>query len=236
MVRLEDILEKVAAYNPAADLEVIKKAYVFSGVVHQGQTRLSGEAYLTHPIEVAYILTGLKMDAPSIATGLLHDTVEDTHTTIEKIEELFGSEVAALVDGLTKLSRVTFEKKADHEAENFRKMVLAMGRDIRVILIKLADRLHNMRTLGALAPDKQHKVARETLDIYAPLANRLGIGWIKTELEDLAFKYLEPERCSWLEEMVSKALVSREDYIENVKKIIEEKLKEYDVSGEVTGR
>lgn len=236
MVRLEDILEKVAAYNPAADLEVIKKAYVFSGVVHQGQTRLSGEAYLTHPIEVAYILTGLKMDAPSIATGLLHDTVEDTHTTIEKIEELFGSEVAALVDGLTKLSRVTFEKKADHEAENFRKMVLAMGRDIRVILIKLADRLHNMRTLGALAPDKQHKVARETLDIYAPLANRLGIGWIKTELEDLAFKYLEPERCSWLEEMVSKALVSREDYIENVKKIIEEKLKEHDVSGEVTGR
>ncbi|MBI5903765.1 MAG: bifunctional (p)ppGpp synthetase/guanosine-3',5'-bis(diphosphate) 3'-pyrophosphohydrolase, partial [Deltaproteobacteria bacterium] len=236
MVRLEDILEKVAAYNPAADLEVIKKAYVFSGVVHQGQTRLSGEAYLTHPIEVAYILTGLRMDGPSIATGLLHDTVEDTHTTIEKIEDLFGGEVAALVDGLTKLSRVTFEKKADHEAENFRKMVLAMGRDIRVILIKLADRLHNMRTLGALAPDKQHKVARETLDIYAPLANRLGIGWIKTELEDLAFKYLEPERCSWLEEMVSKALVSREDYIENVKKIIEEKLKEYDVSGEVTGR
>lgn len=236
MVRLEDILEKVAAYNPAADLEVIKKAYVFSGVVHQGQTRLSGEAYLTHPIEVAYILTGLKMDGPSIATGLLHDTVEDTHTTIEKIEELFGAEVAALVDGLTKLSRVTFEKKADHEAENFRKMVLAMGRDIRVILIKLADRLHNMRTLGALAPDKQRKIARETLDIYAPLANRLGIGWMKTELEDLAFKYLEPERYSWLEDMVSKALVSREDYIENVKKIIEEKLKEHGVSGDVTGR
>jgi len=177
MVRLEEILEKVVAYNPSADLDVIKKAYVFSGVVHQGQTRVSGEPYLNHPLEVANILTSLKMDAASIATGLLHDTVEDTHTTIEKIEEVFGAEVANLVDGLTKLSRMTFEKKEDQEAENFRKMILAMGRDIRVILIKLCDRLHNMRTLGALDPAKQKKIARETLDIYAPLANRLGIGW-----------------------------------------------------------
>ncbi|MBI5643817.1 MAG: bifunctional (p)ppGpp synthetase/guanosine-3',5'-bis(diphosphate) 3'-pyrophosphohydrolase [Deltaproteobacteria bacterium] len=236
MVRLEEILEKVAAYNPAADLEVIKKAYVFSGVVHQGQTRMSGEPYLNHPLEVAYILTGLKMDAQSIATGLLHDTVEDTHTTIERIDEVFGAEIANLVDGLTKLSRMTFEKKEDHEAENFRKMILAMGRDIRVILIKLADRLHNMRTLGALDPVKQKKIARETLDIYAPLANRLGIGWMKTELEDLAFTYIEPEKFAWLKDKVAKEQDQRETYIIKVKELIEQKLKEHEVKGEVTGR
>ncbi|MBI2411632.1 MAG: bifunctional (p)ppGpp synthetase/guanosine-3',5'-bis(diphosphate) 3'-pyrophosphohydrolase [Deltaproteobacteria bacterium] len=236
MVRLEEILEKVAAYNPSADLDIIKKAYVFSGVVHQGQTRMSGEPYLNHPLEVANILTSLKMDPESIATGLLHDTVEDTHTTIEKIEEVFGSEVANLVDGLTKLSRMTFEKKEDQEAENFRKMILAMGRDIRVILIKLCDRLHNMRTLSALDPTRQKKIARETLDIYAPLANRLGIGWMKFELEDLAFMYLEPEKCAWLKDKLTKERLQRESYIEEVKGIIEEKLKEHGVSGEVTGR
>ncbi|MBI5455130.1 MAG: bifunctional (p)ppGpp synthetase/guanosine-3',5'-bis(diphosphate) 3'-pyrophosphohydrolase, partial [Deltaproteobacteria bacterium] len=236
MVRLEEILEKVAAYNQSADLDVIKKAYVFSGVVHQGQTRMSGEPYLNHPLEVANILTSLKMDPASIATGLLHDTVEDTHTTIEKIEEVFGAEVANLVDGLTKLSRMTFEKKEDQEAENFRKMILAMGRDIRVILIKLCDRLHNMRTLSALDPARQKKIARETLDIYAPLANRLGIGWMKFELEDLAFMYLEPEKYSWLKDKLTKERLQRESYIEEVKGIIEEKLKEHGVSGEVTGR
>lgn len=236
MVRLEEILEKVAAYSPNADLEVIRKAYVFSGVVHQGQIRQSGEPYLTHPLEVANILAGLKMDVQSVATGLLHDTVEDTHTTIEKIAELFGDEVASLVDGLTKLSKMTFDKKADHEAENFRKMILAMGRDIRVILIKLADRLHNMKTLSSLDPVKQKKIAQETMDIYAPLANRLGIGWIKTELEDLAFMYIEPEKYSGLKEKLSKALNIKENFIETVKGEIEEKLKEHEIEGEVTGR
>ncbi|CAG1065180.1 GTP pyrophosphokinase [uncultured bacterium] len=236
MVRLEEILEKVAAYSPNADLEVVRKAYVFSGVVHQGQIRQSGEPYLTHPLEVANILTGLKMDVQSVATGLLHDTVEDTHTTIEKIAELFGEEVASLVDGLTKLSKMTFDKKADHEAENFRKMILAMGRDIRVILIKLADRLHNMRTLGSLDPVKQRKIAQETMDIYAPLANRLGIGWIKTELEDLAFMYLEPEKYAGIREKLAKALDIKENFIETVKAEIDEKLKEHGVEGEVTGR
>jgi guanosine-3',5'-bis(diphosphate) 3'-pyrophosphohydrolase len=236
MVRLEEILEKVAAYSPKADLEVVKKAYVFSGVVHQGQIRQSGEPYLTHPLEVAYILAGLKMDVQSVATGLLHDTVEDTHTTIEKIAELFGDEIAELVDGLTKLSKMTFEKKADHEAENFRKMLLAMGRDIRVILIKLADRLHNMRTLGSLDPVKQKKIAQETMDIYAPLANRLGIGWIKTELEDLAFMYLEPEKYAGIKDKLSKALNIKENFIETVKAQIEEQLKEHGVEGDVTGR
>jgi len=236
MVRLEDIIEKVAAYNPSADTEIIRKAYVFSGVVHQGQVRQSGEPYLTHPIEVANILTNLKLDPQSVATGLLHDTVEDTHTTIEKIEELFGPEVAGLVDGLTKLSRITFDKKEDHEAENFRKMILAMGKDIRVIVIKLADRLHNMRTLGSLDPKKQKKIARETLDIYAPLANRLGIGWMKAELEELAFMYLEPEKYAWLLDKVSSGKDERESYIEKVKKLIEDELAKHELKCEVTGR
>jgi GTP pyrophosphokinase len=236
MVRLEDIIEKVASYNPSADTEVIRKAYVFSGVVHQGQTRMSGEPYLSHPLEVANILTGFKMDAQSIATGLLHDTVEDTHTTIEKIEEHFGPEISGLVDGLTKLSRMTFEKREDHEAENFRKMILAMGKDIRVILIKLSDRLHNMRTLGALSAEKQKKVAKETLDIYAPLANRLGIGWMKTELEDLAFMYLEPERHAWLKERLEREEALRETYRADVLGTIEEKLGDHGISGDITGR
>ncbi|MDP2688864.1 MAG: bifunctional (p)ppGpp synthetase/guanosine-3',5'-bis(diphosphate) 3'-pyrophosphohydrolase, partial [Deltaproteobacteria bacterium] len=192
--------------------------------------------YLNHPLEVANILTTLKMDSQSIATGLLHDTVEDTHTTVERIEELFGPDIAALVDGLTKLSRMTFDRKEDREAENFRKMILAMGKDIRVILIKLADRLHNMRTLGALDPVKQKKIARETLDIYAPLANRLGIGWMKTDLEDLAFYYLETEKYAALKDRVESGSDFRENYIVKVKAIIEEKLKEHGVAGEVTGR
>ncbi len=236
MVRLEEILEKAAAYNPTADLDIIKKAYVFSGMVHQGQVRVSGEPYLNHPLEVANILAALKMDPQTLATGLLHDTVEDTHTTVEKIEEVFGPEIAQLVDGLTKLSRITFDKKEDHDAENFRKMILAMGKDIRIILVKLADRLHNMRTLGALDPARQKKIARETIDIYAPLANRLGIGWIKTELEDLAFMYLEPERYAWLKERVEKENDFRENYIKEVKGMIEEKLTEQKIEGEVTGR
>src|SRR3990170_8374578 len=235
-IRLEDILDKVAAYNPSADLDVIKRAYVFSAKVHEGQTRLSGEPYLSHPIEVAAMLADLRMDASTVAVGLLHDTVEDSRTTVEKIKELFGAEIAGLVDGLTKLSRITFDKKEDHEAENFRKMILAMGKDIRVIVIKLADRLHNMRTLGSLDPVKQRKIAQETMDIYAPLANRLGIGWIKTELEDLAFMYLEPEKYAGITEKLSKALNIKENFIETVKAEIDEKLKENGVEGDVTGR
>jgi GTP pyrophosphokinase len=236
MVRLEDILEKVAEYNPSADLNIIKKAYVFSGMVHQDQVRRSGEPYLRHPLEVARILVKLKMDASVVATGLLHDTVEDTHTTLEKVEEVFGSEVAGLVDGLTKISRITFEKKEDREAENFRKMILAMAKDIRVILIKLADRLHNMRTLDALSTEKQRKIAQETWDIYAPLANRLGIGWMKAELEDLAFKHLEAESYRSLCEKVVNWREERSTYIAGVQEILESKLAEQGIKGEVTGR
>ncbi len=236
VVRLEDILEKVSLYQPEADLDIVKKAYVFSGMVHKGQTRVTGEPYLMHPLEVANILTTLKMDPDTVATGLLHDTVEDTHTTVEKIEEVFGADVALLVDGLTKISRISFDKKEDHEAENFRKILIAMARDIRVIIVKLADRLHNMRTLEPLRPDKRRKIARETMDIYAPIANRIGIGWVKAELEDLSFKYLEPEKYGRLVMMTERLGNERELYIDKVMGEIETKLSEYGIEGTITGR
>jgi len=236
MVRFEDIVEMVTSYNPKADIELLKKAYLYSAMVHKGQTRLSGEPYLVHPLEVSCILARLKMDTQSIATGLLHDTVEDTYTTIEKIEEKFGPEIAALVDGVTKISRISFENREDREAENYRKMILAMSRDIRVILIKLADRLHNMRTLSHHLSVKQKRIAEETLNIYAPLANRLGIGWIKTELEDLAFKFMDPERYQWLDEQITKEREAWNKYTGNARAIIEEKLREQNIHAEVTGR
>ncbi|MEJ2699342.1 MAG: HD domain-containing protein, partial [Desulfuromonadales bacterium] len=193
MVRLDDLLEKILSYNTSADLDSVRKAYVFSAKVHQGQVRLSGEPYLTHPMEVASILAQLKMDVPTVVTGLLHDTLEDTLTTPEELRTIFGEEVAELVDGVTKISKIIFRTSEERQAENFRKMLLAMARDIRVILVKLADRLHNMRTLHHHPEARQRKIAQETLDIYAPLANRLGISWIKSELEDLAFRYISPE-------------------------------------------
>ncbi|HHD11929.1 MAG TPA: bifunctional (p)ppGpp synthetase/guanosine-3',5'-bis(diphosphate) 3'-pyrophosphohydrolase, partial [Deltaproteobacteria bacterium] len=229
MVRIEDILERVTSYNPSANLDIIKQAYIFSAKVHKGQTRISGEPYLAHPLAVAKILTDLKMDVNAVATGLLHDTVEDTFTTIDEIRELFGEEIANLVDALTKLSHIAQWKKEDVEAENFRKMLLAMAKDIRVVLIKLADRLHNMRTLSPLPREKQKKIAQETLDIYAPLANRLGIGWIKTELEDLSFKYLEPERYRKLKELIIREEKEKERYISVVTQMLSEKLKEHKI-------
>ena len=178
LLRLNDILDRVAGYHPDPDLDIIKKAYVYSAKVHQGQLRKSGEPYLVHPLEVAGILAELKLDEASIVTGLLHDTIEDTLATQEELTELFGPEVAELVDGVTKLSQVLSRRELTQEekqAENFRKMVVAMAKDIRVILVKLADRTHNMRTLEHMKPEKQERIAQETLDIYAPLANRLGI-------------------------------------------------------------
>src|SRR5574338_782788 len=193
LLRLNDILDELSRYNPKADLELVKKAYVYSAKVHQGQIRKSGEPYLIHPLEVAHILAELKLDESSVVTGLLHDTIEDTLATKEEIAELFGGEIADLVDGVTKLSQFTAANtQEDQQAENFRKMVVAMAKDIRVLLVKLADRTHNMRTLSAMKPESQERIARETLDIYAPLAHRLGIQWIKTELEELSFKYLRP--------------------------------------------
>mgnify|MGYP000858753685 CR=1 FL=1 len=193
MIRITDILDKVGKYGTQADLELIEKAYIFSATVHAGQMRLSGEPYLTHPMEVANILADMKLDAATIVTGILHDTVEDTLATLKEIEEGFGKDVAVLVDGLTKLSKITFASREERQAENFRKMILAMSADIRIILVKLADRVHNMRTLEFQSEPRRSSIALETLELYAPLANRLGINWIRMELEDLAFKYLYPE-------------------------------------------
>jgi len=236
MVRLDDLIEKVSLYNPSADLDALRKAYVFSAKVHQGQVRLSGEPYLTHPMEVAAVLVELKMDVPSIVTGLLHDTLEDTLTTPEELRNLFGEEVTDLVDGVTKIGKITFRTSEERQAENFRKMLLAMARDIRVILVKLADRLHNMRTLEFQPEARRRKIAQETLDIFAPLANRLGISWLKSELEDLAFRYLHPEIFYDLAAKVAKRRKERQKYIEDVKKSIENKLSEHGIVGDVSGR
>lgn len=236
MIRLNDILDKILSYNPAADLDVVRKAYVFSAKVHQGQVRLSGEPYLVHPMEVAAVLADLRLDVQTVATGLLHDTLEDTLTTFEELEALFGSEVANLVDGVTKISKIHFKTKEESQAENFRKMLLAMANDIRVILVKLADRLHNMRTLQYQPEIKQRSIAQETLDIYAPMANRLGISWIKSELEDLSFRYVNPQLYYDLASKVAMKKKERESFVEEVMEIISQKLTEHGIEGEVSGR
>lgn len=236
MIRLSDILEKVSSYNPAADLDLIRKAYVFCAKVHQGQTRLSGEPYLVHPMEVAGLLAELRLDVAAVVTGLLHDTVEDTLATHEELETIFGTEVANLVDGVTKIGKIHFKTKEESQAENFRKMLLAMSADIRVILVKLADRLHNMRTLQYQPEAKQRSIAKETLDIYAPIANRLGISWIKSELEDLSFRYLDSQVYYDLASKVTRKKKERETDVDEVRKIIVQKLIEQEITGEVSGR
>ncbi len=234
--RVSDLVEKVKAYHPTADVEVIRRAYDFSAKVHRGQKRLSGEPYLIHPMAVAGIIADLKLDVPSVVGGLLHDTVEDTLTSLDEVKSIFGEEIAQLVDGVTKLSQVNFTSHEEKQAENFRKMVLAMAKDIRVILIKLADRTHNMRTLNHLPADKQIATAQETLDIYAPLSHRLGIAWIKWELEDLALKYLHPEIYYQLKQNVARKKVDREKYINEVISTVSKKLQEEGIDAEVTGR
>ena len=239
MIRLNDILEKVNAYHADADLDLIKKAYVYSAKVHQGQVRKSGEPYLVHPLEVAGLLADLKLDEASIVAGLLHDTIEDTLAKPEEINELFGAEVLELVEGVTKLG--TFQSSQtvsveEKQAENFRKMLVAMAKDIRVILVKLADRTHNMRTLEHMKPDAQLRIAQETLDIYAPLANRLGIQWIKIELEDLAFRYLKPAEYHDVEQQLEQTQKDREKYIADVVELLRTKLKEAGLEADVQGR
>lgn len=236
MIRLNDIIDKIHAYNPDIDVDLIEKAYVFSAKIHQGQIRLSGEPYLIHPLEVAGILADLKLDVATIATGLLHDAVENTYTTLEEIEKLFGKEISPLVDGVTKISKITFGTHEEQQAENFRKMLIAMAKDIRVILIKLADRLHNMKTLEYHSPKKQKEIAQETLDIYAPLANRLGIGWVRAELEGLSLQFLEPEIYYDLMRKVVKRKKEGNAYIHEVKTIISNRLIEYNLKDHVEGR
>jgi GTP diphosphokinase / guanosine-3',5'-bis(diphosphate) 3'-diphosphatase len=236
MLRFNDVLERLTSYNPHADIELLKKAYVFSAKVHSGHLRLSGEPYLIHPLEVAGILTQLKLDVASVATGFLHDAVEDTLTTLKEVRENFGEEITQLVDGLTKISQISLRSTEEGQAENYRKMILAMVKDIRVILIKIADRLHNMRTLEYQSPEKQMEIAHETLDIYAPLAHRLGIDWIKSELEDLAFKYLHPDLYEDIQRKIAKKEKERTRYIDEVNRILMKKLYENHIDGEVTGR
>lgn len=233
---LEDLLEQVQRYQPQGDLSIIEKAYNFAEKAHEGQSRISGEPYFIHPVAVASILARLELDIPTIAGGLLHDVVEDTKITLVELEKEFGVEIAQLVDGVTKLSRIEFRSKEEQQVENLRKMFLAMAKDIRVVLIKLADRLHNMRTLKHQSAWKQREIAEETLEIFAPLAHRLGIFAIKWELEDLAFRYLEPEQYYHLVEGISMKRREREAYIDQVMNILKERLVEVGIKADIQGR
>ena len=237
MIRINDIIDKITEYYPDANLGIIDRAYIYSARVHDGQVRLSGEPYLSHPLEVAFILTEMKLDVVSVAAGLLHDVVEDTHASLEELHEIFGKEIAHIVSGVTKLSVLPFSSSAQaRQAESIRKMILAMADDIRVIMIKLADRLHNMRTLKYHSPKKREMIARETLDIYSPIAGRLGIYWIKKELEDTSFMYLQPEEYFKIEQLVNRDKEEGEKYIETVKDLIKKKMDEHNLECEVLGR
>src|SRR5437870_1888201 len=237
MNRFEELLEKVRAYTSPADVELLRRAYVFSAFEHRAQVRHSGEPYLIHPLAVADFLADMKLDAVAIAAGLLHDVGEDTLTTIERIEELFGAEVAHVVEGVTKISAIPFQSSEERQAENFRKMLLAMVDDIRVIVVKLADRLHNMRTLNHLPEDRRIKIAQETRDIYAPIANRLGMSKVKNELEEHSFRYLEPQAYEMLRAKVDAKRRATEGLIGELKKTITAKLAEAQVPViEIDGR
>ena len=236
MLSSQELVTRVRSYQPSADVALIERAYAFALRAHEGQKRKSGEPYFTHPASVAGVIADLRLDTASICAGLLHDCVEDTLATIEDLEREFGDEVAFLVDGVTKLSQINFTSREDRQAENFRKMVVAMARDIRVLLVKLCDRLDNMRTLDAMKPDAQDRIARETMDIYAPLANRLGIARIKSELEDLSFQYLEPDAFKDLSDKIKKTSAERDKYIADVVKTLSQKFAKQGFAAEVTGR
>ena len=236
MIRIQEILDKVAANNQNADLELIQRAYVFAATAHAGQTRLSGEPYLSHPLAVADTLADMGFDEPTVAAGLLHDTVEDTKATIEEIDENFGEEVADIVDGVTKISMIPFENKEEAQAENIRKMILAMSHDMRVLMVKLADRLHNMSTLDFQKAHKQKRIAQETMDIYAPLANRLGLYLLKRNLEDLSFKYLRPDVFNQIDHWLDKHQVVEKHIIDKVVGLIQDLLASNQIQGQVYGR
>jgi guanosine-3',5'-bis(diphosphate) 3'-pyrophosphohydrolase len=229
MIRLETLLDKLRTYSPESDLELVRRAYLFSAREHKGQLRHSGEPYLVHPLEVADFLADMKLDVVAICAGLLHDVVEDTLVSTERIAEHFGAEIAHVVEGVTKLGAIPFSTSEERQAENLRKMLLAMVDDIRVILVKLADRLHNMRTLQHLADDKRTKIAQETLDIYAPIANRLGMSKVKNELEELAFKALEPESYDALRARVESKRKNAESLIDDLAARVRAKLEEAQV-------
>ncbi|NPV91516.1 MAG: bifunctional (p)ppGpp synthetase/guanosine-3',5'-bis(diphosphate) 3'-pyrophosphohydrolase [Firmicutes bacterium] len=233
---IKKLLEKIKSYHPEADLEMVTRAYEFAREAHEGQTRNSGEPYIVHPLRVAYTLAELELDTATIAAGLLHDVAEDTRYTLQDLEKRFGSEVAELVDGVTKLSRIEYKSKEEQQVENLRKMFLAMAKDIRVVLIKLADRLHNMQTLKHQPPSKQLEIARETIEIYAPLAHRLGIFQLKWELEDLALRYLEPDGYYELVEKISARRNEREEYINQVVERLKKQLAAVEIKADISGR
>jgi (p)ppGpp synthetase, RelA/SpoT family len=234
--RFNKLVEKIKVYNPGCNIALMEKAYALSKNAHDGQLRESGEPYISHPLEVAHILADLELDCPAIIAGILHDTVEDTYCTFEQLKEQFGEEIAALVDGVTKLDRIPYTTKEEQQAENLRKMFLAMAKDIRVILIKLADRLHNMHTLKFVPPEKQLEKARETLEIYAPLAHRLGISKIKWELEDICLRYTDPKGYYELVEKIAKKRKEREAYINQIIEEIKSKTLELGIAANIDGR
>jgi GTP diphosphokinase / guanosine-3',5'-bis(diphosphate) 3'-diphosphatase len=236
MIRFEDILDKVESYKPDFDEELLQKAYIFSAREHRGQVRSSGEPYLVHPLNVAYILSEMRLDETSIAVGLLHDVLEDTLTTKETLQRMFGEDVAELVDGVTKISKYNFVSREEQQAETFRKMLLAMVSDLRVVLVKLADRLHNMRTLQYLPEERRVAAAKETMEIYAPIANRLGMGRVKHELEDLSFRHLNPREYDELSKAVSEKLAVSGDVVDRIKETLDSKLSDNEIAGDVYGR
>ena len=236
MVNFEQLIQKVQAYRPAEDVELLRRAYEFSATQHAMQKRLSGEPFVVHPLEVANVLADLKLDGVCLAGGILHDVVEDTSTTIERVREAFGPEVARIVEGVTKISRLEALKPDERQAENLRKMILAMVDDIRVVLVKLADRLHNMRTLGHLPPEKRERIAAETLEIYAPIAHRLGMGKLRGELEDLAFHYLDPQGYEEVKSAVESRRKVGEEFLHEVHGLVEAKMREHDIPARIDGR
>jgi GTP pyrophosphokinase len=233
---IDELIKKVLSYNHDADTELLKKAYSFSSEAHSNQTRIEGSPYIEHPLAVASILADMRMDTTTIVAGLLHDTIEDTSITVKDIKTLFGNDIAFLVNALTKLGKMEFMTKEEAQAENFRKMLLAMAEDVRVMLIKFADRLHNMKTLEHLPEPKRKRIAAETLDIYAPIVNRLGIGWLKTEFEDLSFKFLLPELYSEIVKKIAKRKEEQEGYLKEVAEDVEKRLKEENIPGKVSSR
>ena len=236
MIRIQEILDKVSANNKNANLELIRHAYIYAATAHAGQTRLSGEPYLSHPLAVASTLAEMGFDEPTVAAGLLHDTVEDTKATIEEIDENFGEDVADIIDGVTKISMIPFENKEEAQAENIRKMILAMSHDMRVLMVKLADRLHNMQTLDFQKAHKQRRIAQETMDIYAPLANRLGLNVLKRRLEDLSFKYLRPDIYNQIDHWLDTHQVVEKHIIDKVVDLIRDLLTSNAIEGQVYGR
>ncbi len=236
MLAVDHLVELVQSYHPAADVDLIRKAYQYSEWAHRGQNRKSGEPYFVHPVSVAGIITELRLDTASICAGLLHDVLEDTRVSSADLDREFGGEVGAIVDGVTKLGKINFNTRVDRQAESFRKMVVAMAQDLRVLLVKLCDRLDNMRTLEHMTPESQERISRETLEIYAPLAGRLGMQRIKSELEDLSFRYVEPEAYRELSGKLTKTKKERERYIESVCRTIVSRLAEQGFAAEVTGR